>query len=140
MPANRSKVFLLAAALICVLLVAIWYGLNNWLGSSNFGKLAISAGGGSTVYVVRESWGLHSDEISLTRNPDGCVPPNPATDYIDTYGDGQSLVYSSAGDGLILYADSGPVSIHEPTRGWAGVKVSVQNAKSEGNDRLCFFS
>jgi hypothetical protein len=116
----KRKHVLLATGLV-VLALAVGYAISNWLGSSRFGKVAIPIGNGATVYVVHESWGLHSDEISVTLNPDGCVPPNPATDYIDTYGDGHSLVYSPAPNGLVLYTESGSLTIQEPAVPWSGV-------------------
>jgi hypothetical protein len=102
------------------------YAMRNWLESSNFGKAVISLENGSKVYVIRESWGLHSDEISVTQNPDGCLPPNPARDYIDTYGDGHSLIYSVSGNELTIYDEAGPTRIHEPDSPWTGVQVTVK--------------
>ncbi len=132
MVARRSKVVLLFVALSCVLMWASWRGLSNRLDSSNFGKAEITLANGVKVYVIHEQWGWHSsgDEISLTRNPDGCVPPNPATDYIDTYGDGHSITYSVTQRGLILYDDFNPaVSMHEPTIPWSDNSVSIQKTR-----------
>jgi hypothetical protein len=127
---RRTRVILLVVILTCTLLVTAWYALSNWLDSSNFGKVAINLNNGTRAYVIHESWGLQSNELSITLNSDGCLPPNPATDYIDTYGDGESLIYSVSGDQLILYDDEGPVSMHEPTTPWSGVKVSVQKTRA----------
>jgi hypothetical protein len=132
MPARRSKVILLFVALTCVLLWTLWCALSNRLDSSNFGRAEIALANGVRVYVIHEHWGWHSsgDEISVTRNPDGCVPPNPATDYIDTYGDGHSIAYSVTPQGLILYDESGPVaSMHEPSIRWPDISVSVQKTR-----------
>lgn len=76
--------------------------------------------------MIHESWGLHSDELSVTQNPDGCVPPDPSTDYIDTYGDGTNLVYSAAEDGLVVYDPGDVVGMHEPTKRWSGIRISVK--------------
>lgn len=132
MPARRSRVILFLVALTCVLLWALWRGLSNRLDSSNFGKAEITLANGVRVYVIHEQWGRHSsgDEISVTRNPDGCVPPNPATDYIDTYGDGHSIAYSVTPRGLILYDAFNPVvSMQEPTIRWSDISVSVQKTR-----------
>lgn len=135
MPANNRTLALAVLIAICAGLFFAARGLANWLHSSRFGKREITLATGSKLFVIREEWGWHSSgsEISLTRNPDGCIPPNPDTDYIDTYGDGQSLVYSSTADGLILFEDLGQVSMHEPRYGWAGPKVSVQKTSALGN-------
>jgi len=128
MLARTSRIVVPLAVLVCALL----YALSNWLGSSNFGRIEIMMNNGLKVYVVREQWGLHSsgNEISVTRNPDGCIPPNPATDYIDTYGDGQSILYSVIPQGLILYDEfNSSVSMHEPTVHWADIQVSVQKRR-----------
>lgn len=125
MQAKSSKIITLVTA-VCALLATGAWAISNKLGASDFGEETIMLPNGVKVYVVRESWGLHADEISLTMNPDGCLPPKPATDYIDTYGDGQSLVYSVDEDGLVLYDDEGPGSIHEPSQPWADVKVTIK--------------
>jgi hypothetical protein len=133
MPASKSKVILLLVVGTCVLLWALWRGLSNRLDSSNFGKAEITLANGAKVYVIHEQWGWHSsgNEISVTRNPDGCVPPNPATDYIDTYGDGKTLVYSVTPGGLILYDDFDPAaSMHEPITRWSDINVSVQKTRN----------
>jgi hypothetical protein len=133
MRARGSKAILLFVALTCMLLSALWWGLSNRSASSNFGKAEILLPNGVKVYVIHEQWGWHSsgDEISITRNPDGCVPPNPATDYIDTYGDGHSIAYSVTPQGLVLYDAFDPaVSMHEPTIHWSDVTVSVKQARN----------
>lgn len=72
---NRSVVF--AIFLPCFAGVMILLGLWNWSLSSKFGKIAIPLRNGTTVYAIRESWGLGSEKLSITRNPDGCVPSDP---------------------------------------------------------------
>jgi hypothetical protein len=130
MPSKNGKIILAAAAVGCALLYALWCGFSNWSESSNFGKEEITLANGSKVYVIHEQWGLHSDEISVTRNPDGCTPPNPATDYIDTYGDGETIAYSVTPRGLILYDDFDPtVSMHEPSPPWSDISVSVKKER-----------
>jgi hypothetical protein len=133
---RRSKTVLFLVALTGVLLYALWHAISNRLNSSNFGKKEITLPNGSKVYVIHEQWGMHSlgNQISVTRNPDGCLPPNPATDYIDTYGDGQSIVYSVTPRGLILYDEFDPAaSMHEPTNRWSDIDVSVQKTRDLGD-------
>ncbi|HWW15085.1 MAG TPA: hypothetical protein VN310_10530 [Candidatus Dormibacteraeota bacterium] len=132
MRVNKSKIVLIAATVACALLYVLWSGFSNWSESSNFGKEQITLPNGSKVYFVHEQWGLHSsgNEISVTLNPDGCMPPNPATDYIDTYGDGETIAYSVTPHGLILYEQFDPaVSMHEPSTPWPDINVSVQKRR-----------
>jgi hypothetical protein len=130
MPSKKNRVILATAAVGCALLYALWCGFSNWSESSNFGKREITLANGSKVYVIHEQWGLHENEISVTRNPDGCMPPNPATDYIDTYGDGETIAYSVTARGLILYGDFNPaVSMHEPSTPWSETNVSVRKER-----------
>jgi hypothetical protein len=127
---KQTKRLLIAVVILCVLLAAAAWTLSNWFGSSNFGKAVIPLGDGSRVYVVHESWGLHEDELSVTRNPDGCVPPDPVTDFIDTYGDGSRLIYSFNENGLVLYDDEGPAGMHAPSKPWPNSKITVKKTRA----------
>lgn len=123
---QRSTV---AALAVCVLLVGAFLCLVNYLESPNFGVASITLRDGSKVYVVHEQWGLHEDELSVTQNRDGCVPPSPETDYIDTYGDGSTLIYSESKEGLVLYEEEHQppaVTMHVPSRPWPNVRVIVK--------------
>lgn len=131
MLARRNKK-LLFLAIAGVIVVALFVGISNWLDSSRFGKVKVTAGNGTPIYLIHESWGLHSDQISITRNPDGCVPPDPVNDYIDTYGDGHTVIYSATADGIVLYTDSGPTELHQPKVPWEGVKVTVKRSSAWG--------
>src|SRR5215470_10206750 len=93
MPAKIIKVMTTALAAFVLLAIVAW-AVSNKLDSSNFGKFVITLPDGARVYVIHEQWGLHEEEISVTLNPDGCLPPNPVTDFIDTFGSENSLVYS----------------------------------------------
>jgi hypothetical protein len=129
---SKRKAILIAATVICTFSYALWSGFSNRSQSSNFGKEEITVANGSKVYVVHEQWGWHNsgNEISVTRNPDGCTPPNPATDYIDTYGDGETITYSVTSRGLILYDDLNPAtSMHEPSTPWSDINVSVRKER-----------
>src|SRR6185312_6908478 len=81
---------------------------RNWLASSSFGKVSIKLADGSKVYVVRESWGRHTDEISIRRDPDGCRASDPTTDYIDVEQNGSVLAYRATRSGLFIYSDPPP--------------------------------
>jgi len=128
--AKNIKALVITAAMIgAVVVVGLW-ALSNKLGASKFGRSTVVLENGAQVYVVRESWGLHSEELSITQNPDGCLPPNPTTDYIDKFGDGHSLVYSIEGNQLILFSDEGPLSIEPPQRQWLDVHVTIKKTRT----------
>jgi hypothetical protein len=114
--------------LACVgaaLLAALW----NWSMSSKFGRVAIPLASGSTVYAVRESWGLGSEQLSITRNPDGCVPADPANDYVFRNPADDSVLYKVVGDGLIIYDYPFNRIVEEPTHPWTEIKVIVSRTK-----------
>jgi hypothetical protein len=61
---------------------------------------------------------------------DGCIPPDPTNDYIDTYGNGPALVYSRTDSGLVIYDDAGLVGMREPVKPWPRVKVAVGKTRA----------
>lgn len=116
----KIVVILVAALLLCwlVLIPLGRRGLRDWFSSSSFGKISIRLSDGSKVYVVRESWGRHTDEISIRRDSDGCRASDPTTDYIDVEQNGNVLVYRVLESGLVVYTDPPPNEIHAPTVPW----------------------
>ena len=118
-------VVLVLIALATVGWVALWT-FGNISESSSFGKASIRLPDGSTAYVIRESWGLHTDQIAVSQNPDGCVPADPQHDYIDS--GATSVIYSEANGRFILYETAPPYGIHRPLQAWKGDIVSVSSA------------
>ena len=96
--------------------------------SSSFGKQTIKLRDGSKVYAVLESWGLNSDRVSLTRDPDTCKTANPETDYIDIEQNGDALIYQVTDKGLVIFADQ-QSQFHEPLRPWSQERPSVVIAR-----------
>src|ERR1700738_1998883 len=68
------QIILLAVTVAMVLGSVVYWCFGNLSRSSRFGKLSIRLPDGSTAYVIRESWGLHTDQIAVSQNPDGCDP------------------------------------------------------------------
>lgn len=122
----NSKCLMQLAVLATIAGFTGYWCLGNLSESSRFGKIAIRLPDGRTTYVVRESWGLHTDQIAVSQNPDGCVPANAQHDYIDS--DAHSLVYSQANGHLILYESAPPYGFHRPVQPWKGDSVSVSTA------------
>jgi hypothetical protein len=125
---SKRLVQIIVLVLIGVVIVggvAFW-SFGNISESSSFGKVSIPLPDGSTAYVIRESWGLHTDQIAVSQNPDGCVPADPQHDYIDS--DAHSVIYSEANGRFILYENAPPYSIHRPLQPWKGDVVSVHSA------------
>jgi hypothetical protein len=123
---------------VCGLLVGILKGLYNYLSSPNFGIASITLRDGSKIFVKHEQWGLHEDELSVTRNSDGCVPPSRESDFIDTYGDGNTLIYSEAKEGLVLYEQkqqASEVTMHVPDRPWVNIKVEVKQGPLDAMEK-----
>jgi hypothetical protein len=104
-------------------------GLRNWLDSSSFGRISIKLADGSKVYVVRESWGRHTDEISIRHDSDGCRVAEPKTDYIDVEQNGNALVYRVTGSGLLIYSDPPPYKILSPTGRWNSNRPTILPTK-----------
>jgi hypothetical protein len=104
-------------------------GLWNWSLSSKFGRVAIPLRSGVTVYAVRESWGLGSEQLSITRNPDGCVPADPTKDYIFRNPADASLLYAVTGDGLTIFDYPFNRIVEEPSKPWNDVKVTLSRSK-----------
>jgi hypothetical protein len=107
----------------------------NWSLSSKFGRVTISLGDGLTVFAVRESWGLSSEQLSITRNPDGCVPADPANDYIFRNPADTSVLYKATDRGLILYDYPFNRIMVEPNHPWP-FKVEVSRSKDPFYDEV----
>ncbi len=121
----------LVILMLCVLFgVAGWLFWSNWLESSNFGQIAITLRDGSKVYVIHESWGLNSNQISLRLHPNGCAPPNPSIDYIDTGQNGNMLIYSITNEGLVVYDEFPTPSIQKPVSPWPPGKITIKVAEN----------
>ena len=105
--------------------VAFW-SFGNISESSSFGKASIRLPDGSTVYLIRESWGLHTDQIAVSQNPNGCVPADPEHDYIEA--DAHSVIYAEANGQFILYENAPPYGIHKPLQPWKADIVGVRSA------------
>ena len=105
--------------------VGFW-SFGNISESSSFGRVSIRLPDGSKAYVIRESWGLHTDQIAVSQNPNGCVPANPQHDYIDS--DAHSVIYSESNGRFILFENAPPYEIHKPLQPWKGDTVSVRSA------------
>jgi hypothetical protein len=123
----KQVTILFLVAVVFVGLVAFWSS-GNISESSNFGKESIRLPDGSTVYVIRESWGLHTDQIAVSQNPDGCVPADPERDYIEA--DAHSVIYAEVNGHFDLYENASPYGFHKPLQPWKGDIVSVRSAVS----------
>jgi hypothetical protein len=122
----NSRRLVQAVVLIAIAGLAGYWCLGNLSESSRFGTLAIRLPDGSAAYVVRESWGLHTDQIAVSQNPDGCVPADPQHDYIDS--DAHTLIFSQADGHLTLYESAPPYGFHRPLQPWRGISVRVSTA------------
>jgi len=103
-----------------------WWSFGNISASSRFGKVAIPLPDGSMAYAIRESWGLHTDQVALSKNPDGCVPADPQHDYIDS--DAHAVIYSEANGRFNLYETAPPYRLHKPLQPWREDIVNVSSA------------
>jgi hypothetical protein len=124
-----DKPITVTVLMLCGVAVVVLAVLWNWSLSSKFGRIAIPLRDGSTIYAVRESWGLSSEQLSITRNPDGCVPANPAKDYIFRNPADTSVVYAVTADGLTIYDYPFNRIVEEPTDPWQNIKVTVSRSK-----------
>jgi hypothetical protein len=135
MPVRRNKFVLVSVFMVgCAILAAVgaWW---NWSLSSRFGRVAIPVGDGLTVYAVRESWGLSSEQLSLTRNPDGCTPADSANDYIFRNPSDNSVLYKATDHGLTLYDYPFNRIMSEPDHSWP-FKVTVSRSKDPFYDEV----
>jgi hypothetical protein len=129
MPVRINRPLLLCVLVLCCVGIATLAALWNWSLSSKFGRVAISLPNGSTIYAVRESWGLSSEQLSITRNPDGCVPADPANDYVLKNPADTSVLYRVAADGLTIYDLPFNRVVDEPTHPWPNIKVTMSRTK-----------
>jgi len=120
---------LLSGLLFLVIVASTAVALWNWSLSSKFGRVAIPLSNGTIVYAVRESWGLGSEKLSITRNPDGCIPADPENDYIFRNPADTSVLYRVADDGLVIYDYPFNRLLTEPAHPWPNVKVAVSRSK-----------
>jgi hypothetical protein len=129
MPVRINKPIIVTVLVLCGVAVGALAALWNWSLSSKFGRIAISLRDGSTIYAVRESWGLSSEQLSITRNPDGCVPADPANDYVFRNPADTSVLYAVTSDGLTIYDYPFNRIVEEPTDPWQNIKVTVSRSK-----------
>jgi hypothetical protein len=125
-----SKRTLIVVLSVCFVAAGTLAVFAKWLVSGQFGKVSIRLRNGSNVYVVREARGLSSEQLSVTRNSDGCTSADPAKDYIYENPDRTELLYSITAEGLTIYDDPFNVYIKEPANPWADIKVSMSRSKN----------
>jgi hypothetical protein len=126
----RQSIRRTAQVLIIVLAlgaVAVWM-TKNLSESSRFGKRVIRLADGTQLYAIRESWGLHTDQISLRKTPNGCEPADPSQDYIDS--DAESLIYSENHGHFVIFQNPKPFGISSPKHAWSGAPVELRSAAS----------
>lgn len=123
---QRSKtVWMLVVGITFLVGLVVWMS-GNTSESSSFGMKVIQMEGGGKVYLVRESWGLHTDEISIRQSPNGCSPANPERDYIER--DAESIIYSEDNGKLRIFKPEGPFGLRKPQRPWTAEVVQVITA------------
>lgn len=127
---RRSKTAFVLVMLALCACVPAYRGISNWMYSSNFGRLVIKLQNGKRIYVVRESRGLNGEILSVTENPDGCTPANPATDYIEDGPSDNTILYTVTPRGLTLYDDPFQRFIAEPHASWTDTSVFVSRSKT----------
>lgn len=130
MPVRISKRVLTSILTLLGISIIAVAALANWSLSSKFGKVEIPLRDGSKIYAIRESWGLSSEQLSLTRNPDGCIPADAANDYVYRNPSDNSLLYSVTPDGIVLYDYPFSPILSEPTNTWTNIKVTVSRSKT----------
>jgi hypothetical protein len=121
--------FVVALVVLCAC-VAAYRGISNWMYSSNFGRLVIKLENGKRIYAVRESRGLNGEILSFTENPDGCMPANPATDYIEDRPTDNTILYAITPRGFTLYDDPFQKFIAEPQQPWTDTIVFMNRSKT----------
>jgi hypothetical protein len=129
-PKNVSKRTLIVVLSVCIVATGTLAAFGKSLVSRHFGKVSIRLRTGSSVYVIREARGLSSEQLSVTRNPDGCTSADPANDYIYENPDRTELVYSITAEGLTIYDDPFNAYIKEPANPWADIKVTMSRSKN----------
>lgn len=135
MPVRRNKSVLVSVFVVGCAVLAAAGAFWNWSLSSKFGRAAIPVGNGVTVYAVRESWGLGSEQLSITRNPDGCIPADSAIDYVFRNPGDDSVLYKATDDGLTLYDYPFNRIMSEPDHPWP-FKVTVSRSKDPFYDEV----
>jgi hypothetical protein len=136
MPVHKSvrKWTLIVLVSVCFVVLGTLSVLAKWLVSGDFGKVSIRLRNGSYVYAMREARGLSSEQISVTRNPDGCTSADPTTDYISENPGRPELLYSITAEGLILYDGPFYTCIKEPANPWLDVKVIMSRSRNPSYD------
>jgi hypothetical protein len=130
--ANKSP--LIVALSLCILFVGSLVAFAKWSVSGQFGKVVIPLRSGSNVYVIREARGLSSEQLSITSNPDGCIPADPANDFIESNPGKTEVLYSVTAYGLTIYDDAFNHYIKEPTNEWKNIKVILSRSKDPSYD------
>ena len=122
-----NKTFLVVGVVGILTVVALlaWRGFASASLSSRFGKMEIRLPDGSRLYAKRESWGLHTQRLSVSQNPDPCVPADPKTDYIND--DADAIIYSVHGWTVHIYQMPPPFSFSAP-ESWRGNRPDFVNA------------
>lgn len=134
MPALRNKTNSSRFYLILVLSFFVFVALGTtfvarFFVRGEYGQVRLRLRNGKTLYLVREARGLSSEVLYLTRNPDGCISPDPSSDYVELNPARPELIYSNTQDGLLVYDDPFEPYIHEPTIPWTDVKVNISRSK-----------
>jgi hypothetical protein len=129
MPVRINKPLLFSVLVLCGVAVVTLAALWNWSLSSKFGKIAIPLQDGSTIHAVRESWGLSSEQLSLTRNPDGCIPADSSNDYVYRNPADAMVLYAVTANGLTIFDYPFNHVVEEPTRPWPNIKVTMSRSK-----------
>ncbi len=93
---------------------------DNWDHSSSYGQETVKLANGTKIHIIRESWGLHFNQIHLSQRRNcECEPANPGTDYVLDFNSGE-LIYKVTSQGLNIYVPE-PSDIHKPLKEWANV-------------------
>ena len=122
---SLRRVAQVVAIILALGAVAVWMG-RNLSESSRFGKRVIRLADGTQLYAIRESWGLHTDQISVRQTSNGCDPANPSHDYIDS--DAESLIYSEDHGHLVIFENPAPFGFSRPQQAWTGASVELRSA------------
>jgi len=109
--------------------IVVLAGLGYWMASGSFGRVPIQLRNGSMIYAVRESRGLSFEQLSLTRDPTGCKPADPAVDYIYRNPADPIILYAVTAEGLTIYDYPFNRIVEEPRNDWVGFSVRVSRTK-----------